>query len=290
METLSVALLPLVLGFIMFALGLSMRLVDMKYVLKAPKPFLIGFVSQLIILPLFTLLLIVLLKPDPVFAFGFMLLSFCPGGITSNVLSKLVNGNLALSVALTSVMSLVSIVTVPILTTIAYSYYLGSESGQVSMLSMGLKMFFITALPVGLGILVNEKAKTFSDKHRSKFMKVALVLFVLLALLAIFSNHEVLLDDTGKMIMMTITLIMSLFIIGIGIPKLLGVSWHDAKTLGIEVGIQNSTMAIALSGVLAVSIGSIDTVLPAFALPAAIYSVIMYLLVVPYILLFRKFE
>ena len=287
MDSLSVALLPLVLGFIMFALGLSMQLTDIKYVFKAPKPFLIGFLSQLVILPLVTLLLILLFKPSPAFAFGFMLLSFCPGGVTSNVLSKLVHGNVALSVALTSVMSLVSIITVPILTTFAYRYYLGDESGQVSLLSMGLKMFFITALPVGLGMLINEKASSFTNKHRDTFMKVALVLFVVLVILAVVSNREMLLKETGTLTLMVTTLLVTLFIVGVGLPRLLGVSWKNAKTIGVEVGIQNSTMAIALSGLLAIS-ADMDTMLPAFALPAAVYSVVMYLLIVPYILIFRK--
>lgn len=286
MDSLSVALLPVVLAFIMFALGLSMQVADIKYVAKEPKPFIIGFLSQLIILPLVTLLLILLLKPSPVFAFGFMLLSFCPGGVTSNMLCTLLKGNLPLSVALTSVMSLTSIVTVPILTTLSYSYFLGDEAGNVDLMSMGLKMFLITALPVGFGIFVNEKAPAFTDKHRSKFMKAATVLFVVLVVVAIASNHEVLINESGQITMMIATLLIILFVIGVGVPKLFKLSWKDAKTIGMEVGIQNSTMALALSGILAVS--TTDSILPEFALPAAVYSVVMYVVAIPYILLFRR--
>lgn len=279
------ALLPLVLAFIMFALGLSMKVTDIKYVIKSPKPFFIGFLSQLILLPLVTLLLIILLKPNPVLAFGFMLLSFCPGGVTSNMLCTLVKGNLPLSVALTSVMSLVSIITVPVLTTLAYSHFMGDEAGDISLLGMGLKMFLITALPVSIGIFINEKKPAFTDKYRAIFMKVASVLFVILVVLAIASNRDVLINQSGQVTLMIATMLMALFVIGVGIPKLLGLSWMDAKTIGMEVGIQNSTMALALSGLIVVTP---DKLLPEFALPAAVYSIVMYVLAIPYILLFRK--
>ena len=118
-------------------------------------------------------------------------------------------------------------------------------------------------------------------------MKVALVLFVVLVILAVVSNREMLLKETGTLTLMVTTLLVILFIVGVGLPRLLGVSWKNAKTIGVEVGIQNSTMALALSGLLAVS-ADMDTMLPAFALPAAVYSVVMYLLIVPYILIFRK--
>ena len=287
MDTLSVALLPLILAFIMFALGLSMQIADIKYIAKEPKAFIIGFISQLVLLPVITLILILLLEPAPAFAFGFMLLSFCPGGVTSNMLCTLLKGNLPLSVALTSVMSLVSIFTVPVLTAWAYGHFLGTQGGSINLVSMGIKMFFITALPVGLGILMHEKKPEFTRAHRDKFMKVAFALFVILVAVAIFSNREVLFNESGQITVMIVTLLIALFIVGLGIPKLLGLSWRDAKTIGMEVGIQNSSMALALSGILAVSS---DSVLPAFALPAAVYSVVMYLVAVPYIWVFRKFN
>ena len=287
MDTLSVALLPLILAFIMFALGLSMQIADIKYIAKEPKPFIIGFIAQLVLLPVITLILILLLKPAPEFAFGFMLLSFCPGGVTSNMLCTLLKGNLPLSVALTSVMSLVSILTVPVLTAWAYGHFLGTQGGSINLVSMGIKMFLITALPVGLGIFMHEKKPTFTRAHRDKFMKVAFALFVILVAVAIFSNREVLFNESGQITVMIVTLLIALFIVGLGIPKLLGLSWRDAKTIGMEVGIQNSSMALALSGILAVSS---DSVLPAFALPAAVYSVVMYLVAVPYIWVFRKFN
>lgn len=285
MDTLSVTLLPLVLAFIMFALGLSIKVADLTYVAKEPKPFIIGLTAQLVLLPLVTFILIILLKPDPVFAFGFMLLSFCPGGVTSNMLCTLVKGNLPLSVALTSVMSLLSIFTVPILTAWSYAYFMGLEGGSISLVSMGLKMFLITALPVSIGVLVNEKRPNFTQAHRDKLMKLAFVLFVVLVVASIVSNRELLLNESGQITLMICSLLLALFIIGIGIPKLLGLSLFNAKTIGMEVGIQNSTMALALSGIIAVSH---DTVLPAFALPAAVYSVVMYLMAIPYILVFRN--
>ena len=281
MDTLSVALLPLILAFIMFALGLSMQIADIKYIAKEPKPFIIGFIAQLVLLPVVTFVLILLLKPAPAFAFGFMLLSFCPGGVTSNMLCTLLKGNLPLSVALTSVMSLVSIFTVPVLTAWAYGHFLGTEGGSINLVSMGIKMFLITALPVGLGIFIHEKKPAFTKAHRDKFMKAAFVLFALLVVVAIFSNREVLFNGTGQITIMIVTLLLALFV------KLLGLSWKDAKAIGMEVGIQNSSMALALSGILAVSS---ESVLPAFALPAGVYSVVMYLVAIPYIWLFRRFN
>ena len=163
MDTLSVTLLPLILAFIMLALGLSMQIADIKHIAKEAKPFIIGFIAQLVLLPVVTFVLILLLKPAPAFAFGFMLLSFCPGGVTSNMLCTLLKGNLPLSVALTSLMSLVSIFTVPVLTAWGYGHFLDTEGGSINLVSMGIKMFLITALPVGLGIFIHEKN---SGKHQ----------------------------------------------------------------------------------------------------------------------------
>lgn len=285
MAFLSVALLPIILAFIMFSLGLMMRFDDIKYVAVKPKAFIVGFLAQLLLVPAMTFVLILVFKPAPAIAFGFMLLSFCPGGVSSNILCNLARGNLPLSVSLTSVMSLLAILLVPIATTFAYGYFLKDAANEINMLAMGLKMFLITAVPVALGIVINESMPGFSSSVRARFVQISTILFALLVVVAIVSNRQVLMEQFGRIGIMIIVLLVVLFSLGLLLSKLFGLSWFDAKAIGVEVGIQNSAMAIALAGLIAVNH---DTVLPEFALPAAVYGVLMFVVAIPYIALVRN--
>lgn len=276
-------LLPMILAFIMFSLGLTLKFENFQNIGKYPKAFTIGFINQLILLPLITFCIIKIFNPSNEIAFGMMLLSFCPGGVTSNMLCQLMRGNVALSVTLTSVMSLVSIITVPIMISVFYVYFLGTENSSVNIAVMGFKMFLIAAFPVFIGTLINNNAEEFSNRIRKGVMVVAWTLFFLLVIVAIASNKDMLMEQFGQIGAMISLMMLAMLAMGIITSKIFGLSFHDAKTIALETGIQNSTMGMALAGLVAAT----GVALPVYALPSALYSVIMYIIAVPFCLMFR---
>jgi BASS family bile acid:Na+ symporter len=160
---------PLILALIMLGLGLGLKLKDFKRVIKTPRDFFIGFVSQLIILPLVAYLLILILKTPPEIAIGIMIIAAAPGGVTSNILTKFANGDVALSVSLTAVISLISIITVPlIIFTSADLFGITNITQNISMTGIALKMFLVVTVPVLLGMVIRYFFENFiTSKVRS---------------------------------------------------------------------------------------------------------------------------
>ena len=147
-------LLPLILAFIMFSLGLGLRKDDFARVLQFPRAFAVGITNQLVLLPLIAFGLIKVFGFTTDMAVGIMILSFCPGGVTSNVLTKIAKGNTPLSISLTAVVSLTSILTVPLLVVLSVDYFMGVNAPEVNIHRLGFTMFLITAVPVLLGMLL----------------------------------------------------------------------------------------------------------------------------------------
>lgn len=275
---------PLALAYIMFTLGMSLRLHDFGIILKQPKAFFIGMFNQLLVLPLTALCIVLISQPQPELAFGILLLSFCPGGMTSNLLCYYAKGNVALSIALTGVVSLLSIISLPVFIAFGYSYFIQDDANSISMVKMGLAVFILTTLPVMLGMLARHKYEAFTKAHHEKFAAVASAFFVIIVLVAMITNWNTLLDNITS-IGVELTLMMLILItFGVFSSKLLGLTWVDRKTVAIESGIQNGATAIALSPII---IGT-TAALPVIALPAAVYSVIMYVVALPFIYLVRN--
>ena len=184
-------LLPLILAFIMFSLGLGLRGSDFSRVLKFPVPFLAGLLNQVVLLPLVALGLSYIFKLDQIFAVGLMIIAMCPGGVTSNMLAKLAGGNAPLSISLTAVTSLLSIVTVPILVSFSVVHFMGENAPPVNVTKLGLTMFLITAVPVALGMVITAKSSDMVNKIAPGISKLAVGLFVLIVIAALAKNWEV---------------------------------------------------------------------------------------------------
>ena len=153
---------PIILALIMLGLGLGLKIDDFLRILKTPKDFFIGFVSQLVILPLVAYLLIIVLRTSPEIAIGVMIIAAAPGGVTSNILTKFANGDVALSITLTAVISLISIITVPLIVfTSADLFGITNISQNVSMTGIALKMFLVVTVPVILGMIIRKLAENF---------------------------------------------------------------------------------------------------------------------------------
>ncbi|OXL25420.1 bile acid:sodium symporter family protein [Psychrobacter sp. DAB_AL32B] len=277
------ALLPLALAYIMFTLGTGLKPKDFKVIAKHPKAFIVGLVNQVIFVPLVALAVVLVMSPPPTIAFGIMLISFCPGGVTSNMLTYYAKGNVALSVALTGVVSLLSVVTLPILITLAFNHFMQDQAGSISAVKIGLVMFLLTTLPVTIGMLARYKFTDFMVRRSGILNGLASVFFVLIVFAAIASNWQLLQEQLASIGLELVFIIVTLFALSILTSKAMQLSWFDTKTISIETSIQNSTTAITLAPI----IMGVST-LPAIALPAAVYGVLMYVIALPIIFLIRN--
>ena len=283
MSNTALALLPLALAYIMFTLGTGLKPSDFKVIASHPKAFIVGLVNQVIFVPLVALAVVLLMSPPPAIAFGIMLISFCPGGVTSNMLTYYAKGNVALSVALTGVVSLLSVVTLPILITLAFNHFMKDQAGSISAVKIGLVMFLLTTLPVTLGMLARYKFTDFMVRRSGILNGLASIFFVLIVLAAIATNWQLLQEQLASIGLELVLIIVILFIVSILTAKALKLSWFDTKTIAIETSIQNSTTAITLAPI----IMGVST-LPVIALPAALYGVLMYVIALPIIFLIRN--
>ena len=179
MDVLITVFLPLALAVIMFSLGLGLMLADFKRVLLQPKAFAVGAASQLLLIPLVAYAQAVIFNLPPELAVGVMILSLCPGGVTSNVLTKYGKGDLALSISLTGIISLVAVATVPLLVAFFADRFMGLDAPPVDVTALGLSMFLITAVPVVLGMLVRGLASGFAQRIEGIVEKIALALFAI---------------------------------------------------------------------------------------------------------------
>lgn len=283
MSNTALALLPLALAYIMFTLGTGLKPSDFKVIAKYPKAFIVGLINQVIFVPLVALAIVLIMSPPPTIAFGIMLISFCPGGVTSNMLTYYAKGNVALSVALTGVVSLLSVVTLPILITLAFNHFMKDQAGSISAVKIGIVMFLLTTLPVTLGMFARYKFTDFMIRRSGILNGLASVFFVLIVFAAIASNWQLLQEQLASIGLELVLIIVTLFIVSILTAKALKLSWFDTKTIAIETSIQNSTTAITLAPI----IMGVST-LPVIALPAAVYGVLMYVVALPVIALIRN--
>ena len=283
MSNTALALLPLALAYIMFTLGTGLKPSDFKVIVSHPKAFIVGLINQVIFVPLVALVVVLLMSPPAEIAFGIMLISFCPGGVTSNMLTYYAKGNVALSVALTGVVSLLSVVTLPILITLAFNHFMKDQAGSISAVKIGLVMFLLTTLPVTLGMLARYKFTEFMVRRSGILNGLASVFFVLIVFAAIASNWQLLQEQLAAIGLELVLIIVTLFIVSILVAKAIKLSWFDTKTIALETSIQNSTTAITLAPI----IMGVST-LPVIALPAALYGVLMYVIALPVIALIRN--
>lgn len=276
--------LPLSLAIIMLSLGIGLEIADFRRVLSRRYPFAIGAVCQVVLLPLAAFATVKLFALPPEIAVGFMILSFCPGGVTSNILSKLAKGDVALSVSLTAVISLLSMLTVPILAAWSINHFMGDEAPEVSITGLAIAMFLITTLPVAIGVSIRHFATGFANRIEAGLSRLATGLFVLVVLAALAANWQLFTDNLGIMGAGLISLNLALLLIGLGLARIANLSWNEAKTVAIETGIQNSTLGITLAALIT---GTQSGFSP-LALPSAVYGITMYAVALPFILWFRR--
>ncbi len=277
--------LPLILTFIMFSLGLGLRGADFTRVVKFPKAFGAGLFNQLILLPIIAFAIVMAYQISAELAVSVMILSFCPGGVTSNVLTRLANGNTPLSISLTAVTSLLSIVTVPLLVALSVKHFMGVEGPEVDVTALGIKMFLLTAVPVGLGMLLTAKAPGVVERISKTVSRIALVLFVLIIIAALAANRVVFFSNLPVLGPALILLNIVMLGLGIGSSKLLKLDTKDATTISLESGVQNGTLGIAVGAMIA---ASASESLPPTTIASAVYGITMYFVSLPFVFWRKK--
>ena len=215
--------LPLALAFIMFALGLGLTGSDFLRVLKQPKDFFVGAVSQVILLPIIAFILIKVWPISPELAIGVMIISAAPGGVTSNILTSFAKGDVALSISLTAIISLLSVITIPFIVVTSLSL-LNEENlfKDISLISMALNMFFIVTVPVIIGMLFRKFASNTAIRFESIAKKISAVLFVIVLLGAILAERDNIVSYFAQAGLITLALNVTMMIIAFYLAQLLG--------------------------------------------------------------------
>jgi len=263
-------ILPLALAFIMFTLGLGLSISDFSNVFKKPKNFLIGLVSQLIFLPIVGLTLVIIWPLPIEIAIGVMLIAAAPGGVTSNILTFFARGDVALSVSLTAVMSLLSAVSVPIVLAISIGL-IGDSSlpESISLTGIALSMFLIVTLPVLLGMGVRSFLNNLTMKIEKSARFISTLLFVLVLLGAILAERENVVSYFAQTGLVVLVLNILMMLIAFYWSGFFGTGISQKKAIAIECGLQNGTLAIFVGT--SVFGGGL------YIIPAATYSLVMYL-------------
>jgi BASS family bile acid:Na+ symporter len=263
-------ILPLALAFIMFTLGLGLSVSDFSNVFRKPKNFLIGLISQLIFLPIVGLTLVIIWPLPIEIAIGVMLIAAAPGGVTSNILTFFAKGDIALSVSLTAVMSLLSAISVPIVLAISIGL-IGDTSlpESISLTGIALSMFLIVTLPVILGMGVRSFLNSLTLKIEKSARFISTLLFVLVLVGAILAERENVVSYFAQTGLVVLTLNILMMLIAFYWSGFFGMGIAQKKAIAIECGLQNGTLAIFVGTSL---FGG-----GLYIIPAATYSLVMYL-------------
>lgn len=270
--------LPIALGIIMFSLGLSLQFSDFTRVVRRPLAFFVGAINQTIVLPMVAFTLVILFNLPPALAVGMMIISLCPGGVTSNIMTKMANGDLALSISLTAIISLLSIVTVPILISFFVGLFLDRQT-VVDASDLSLKMTAIVAVPVLIGMLVRAILRRFSDPVEWFFSLLAKLLFVTVMLVALYKFWNEFITNLPTLGPALVAMLLISLFFGWASAKFLKMPKREVTTIALETGVQNGTVGITIAAILA----GTNTGLSDFALPSAVYGVLMYLIAIPFV-------
>jgi BASS family bile acid:Na+ symporter len=262
--------LPIALGIIMLGLGLGLTPADFRRVLTYPRAALVALACQVVLLPAVCFGLVLLADVPPELAVGMMLLAASPGGTTANLYSHLFGGHVALNITLTAINSVLAVVTLPIVVNLSMAYFL-ADTGQLGLqFDKVLQVFAIVLVPVAIGMAVRARVPAVADRlHRPVRILSVIVLVAVIAgaVLSELSNIPGYLAEIGLVVVAFNLISLG---VGYGLPRLLGIGDREAIAAGMEIGIHNSTLAIAVA-VSPALLGSTR-----MAVPAAVYGIVMF--------------
>ena len=271
---------PIVLALIMLGLGLGLSVKDFTRILRTPKDFFVGFFSQLVILPIVAIGIALILNLPTAIAIGLMIIAAAPGGVTSNVLTKFANGDVALSISLTAVVSLISIVSVPFVVITSADILGVTISSNISMLGIALKMALVVTVPVIIGMVIRGFAEDFILSKINIINKITGWLFVIVfAAIWIEEKDNILtyLAEAGLAVLILNVVMMTLAYF---IAKKFVSGIAQQKCIALECGLQNGTLAVFVATLI---FNEID-----YMIPTAAYALIMYITGFIFIYILRK--
>ncbi|MEC9442369.1 MAG: bile acid:sodium symporter family protein [Myxococcota bacterium] len=268
-SVLTSVVLPAALFLIMLGMGLSLTLGDFKRVAEVPRAAVVGLICQLLILPLVALGLIHAFGMTGALAVGLMIIAACPGGVTSNLITHVSRGDTALSITLTAITSFITVFSIPVLISYALSNFMGAEqSVELPVLKTILQVVAITIVPVSLGMLVRHKRLSFAEKMERPSRIASTIIFILITVGVILANKQVIKDHFLSLAGVTVSLNVLTMIIGFGAAFLARLPGRQMRTISIESGIQNGTLAIVIATTI-IKNGEM-------ALPGGVYSLVMF--------------
>ncbi|MBC7975087.1 MAG: bile acid:sodium symporter family protein [Myxococcales bacterium] len=269
-STLTALLLPIALGIIMLGLGLSMTIADFRRVAQFPRPVLVGLVCQMLVLPVACVLIAEAFALPPELAVGLMLLAASPGGATANLFSHLARGDVALNITLTAVNSVLSLVTLPLIVNFAMAHFMGAGRSIPLQADKVIQVFAIVLVPVGLGMAIRSRWPGLAERLGRPVKLLSVVFLLLIIVATILKERAMVMDSLQAVGLAALAFNLISIFVGYVVPRLARIGKRQAIAIGMEIGIHNGTLAIAIA--------SGPTLLnnSTMAIPAAVYSLIMF--------------
>ena len=274
-------MLPLALAIIMIGLGLELTPKDFARVSKHPKAVLTALFCQLVLLVGLAFIICKVLELPPLLSVGLMLLAASPGGSTANLFSYLFKGDIALNITLTAINSVIAAFTLPLIVNFAIQHFLNDGQQITMQFSKILQVFAIILIPVCIGMLLRHYAPHFSEKLNKPLRIFSVAFLILIIIGAIAKERANIMEYIGQVGLATIIFCISSLIIGYFVPRLMGINSAQARACAFEIGIHNSTLAMTIA--LTVIANS------AVAMPAAVYSIFMYIFAAIFGFLLNRF-
>ena len=272
---------PLALAIIMFGLGLGLTLNDFLRVIKIPRDFIVGFICQVILLPIIAFILIKIIPMPLEIALGVMIIAAAPGGVTSNVLTKFANGDVALSVSLTAIVSILSILTVPLIIFTSADLLGFSEiNREISITSIALKMFFVVTVPVIFGMIVRSLMTDFIVSKTLIIQRISVILFMIVFISIWVEEWDKIISFITRAGLVALILNIVMIFIGYYMAKYFTSGVEQRKCISLECGLQNGTLAVFVATQLFEDI--------IFMVPTAAYALIMFVTSIIFVLIVRK--
>ncbi|MEJ7875853.1 MAG: bile acid:sodium symporter family protein [Solirubrobacterales bacterium] len=265
-SVLTAVALPIALAVIMVSLGLELTRSDFKRIFVYPRGVAIGLLNLALIAPLLAFGIAEVFDLAPTLAIGLVLLGASPGGTLANLLTHLARGDTALSVTMTAISSVGALLVVPLYLSLAAEHFSGSDIGDISMVGVVVRVFFITIIPLAIGMYLRERYPEGTAQRKDTLKKVAFAAFLLVVVGAVASEVDVLLDNFADVALATLALNVAAMSMSFTVAKLARLNDRQATAIAMELGIHNSTLAIAVAGTIDIDL----------AIPAAVYSGFMF--------------
>ena len=273
---------PICLALIMLGLGMGLTSEDFKRVIKKPKDFFIGFICQMILLPIIAFILIKLLNTPTELALGVMIIAAAPGGVTSNVLTKFANGDVALSVSLTAIISLITIISVPFIVFKSADLLQASNNilNDISMIGISLKMFFVVTLPVIIGMIIRKFASNFIQSKTLIIQRISVILFIIVFAAIWIEEWDNIISFITRAGTIALTLNIVMMFIGYYVAKIFASGVEQRRCISLECGLQNGTLAVFVSTQI------FDELV--YMVPTAAYALIMFVTSLVFVFIVRR--